>query len=225
MPGSKPMIVWNIVIIILLLYSCIIVPVTVAFFDPPLPGDESASLDQYFGSLADGLFFIDIFVNFLSAYEIPGTESLEVKPGVIAKEYLLSWFLVDLVACIPVELFSGFFALLGNGDKAQAARYSKLARLPRIYRLIRIIRIFKILKVFKYNKGFGKCLAKLKFTAGTNRVIKFVGFMFFLVHILACVWFLQARLLDFDMTTWVYRAGYVDEKEYKQYIMALYWAF
>jgi len=161
----------------------------VAFFDPE-PEGEGVSLNTLVSSTSDGLFFADIFVNFMSAYVIPGTDSIEVNASVLAKEYLLSWFAIDLIACVPVELFQVGIKMLGDENDTKAARYSKLARLPRIYRIVRIIRIFKILKVFKYNKGFGKCLAKFKFSAGTNRVIKFVMFMFFLVHLFACIWFL-----------------------------------
>jgi len=97
------MMFWNILIMILLFYSCVIVPVQVAFYDPD-PSNE-INLDKIASLSADALFFIDIFVNFLSAYEIPGTNILETRPSVLAKDYLLSWFAIDLVACIPVELF------------------------------------------------------------------------------------------------------------------------
>lgn len=56
-----------------------------------------------FELLVDFLFFIDIIVNFLSTYLT--NEGDEVTdPRVIAKGYLKSWFLLDLIACVPFSL-------------------------------------------------------------------------------------------------------------------------
>ena len=62
-------------------------------------------MDKVIGLIVDALFFVDIFVNFLSAYEVPGSNTFEVRLSVLAKDYLLSWFFVDFIACIPIELF------------------------------------------------------------------------------------------------------------------------
>jgi hypothetical protein len=60
----------------------------------------------------DGLFGIDILINFLSAFENPDG-SLEPRISKIAMNYLKFWFLVDIFAVIPVQLFE-----LGNTNDA-----------------------------------------------------------------------------------------------------------
>lgn len=51
--------------------------------------------------IVDILFILDLFVNFFMAYERrDGTSETRMK--FIAKDYLRSWFFVDLIACIPV---------------------------------------------------------------------------------------------------------------------------
>lgn len=55
--------------------------------------------------------------------------------------------------------------------------------------------------------------------------MKFILVAMFAVHIMACVWFMQARLRDFDPDTWVYNIGKVDEKWFYQYFYSMYWAF
>lgn len=99
---------WNIVMILLLTYSCVYVPVEVAFLDYEI-GGRAYKLDKFSGLTVDFLFFCDIIINFISAYEIPGSNSFEVRLSVLAKEYVLSWFFIDLVACLPVDIFEAIF--------------------------------------------------------------------------------------------------------------------
>ena len=82
--------------ILLLTYSCVYVPVEVAFLDYEI-GGRAYKLDKFSGLTVDFLFFCDIIINFISAYEIPGSNSFEVRLSVLAKEYVLSWFFIDRV--------------------------------------------------------------------------------------------------------------------------------
>lgn len=78
----------------LLLYTSTYVPYRVAFVD------DSSTAYTIFEYFVDSLFFSDIFINFLSAIEKPdGT--VEVKFKRIAKAYLTSWFILDILATIP----------------------------------------------------------------------------------------------------------------------------
>lgn len=94
MPDSRFKINWNMVIIILLLYTATFVPYRTAFID-----DASGGLAG-FEWLVDILFMIDLFVNFISAYE-DGDKNTEVRLRHIVKNYIKSWFLLDVIACIP----------------------------------------------------------------------------------------------------------------------------
>jgi hypothetical protein len=138
----------------------------------------------------DLLFFVDIFVNFLSAFERKGTNIYETRPGYIAKDYLTGWFIIDVIACIPIPVIEALLGLFSDDVDKESSSLSKLARLPRIYRVVRIIRIFKILKVFKYSGLMGKCVGKLNMSSGSKRVFSFLAFACFLVHIMACVYWL-----------------------------------
>jgi hypothetical protein len=50
--------------------------------------------------IVDALFFIDIFINFISAYE-NSDKNIEVRLRVIAQNYVSSWFFLDLLAVFP----------------------------------------------------------------------------------------------------------------------------
>ena len=63
MPSSQFKTFWNIIVILLLLYTSTVVPYQVAFVD------EDTLMMTAFNSLVDVLFGVDIIINFLSAYE------------------------------------------------------------------------------------------------------------------------------------------------------------
>lgn len=94
MPESKLKIIWNFVIIALLTYTATFVPYSAAFIDNPTEAQSD------FEWLVDVLFIIDLFVNLLSAYE-DEDKNIEVRLGYIVRNYIKSWFLLDLTACIP----------------------------------------------------------------------------------------------------------------------------
>ena len=87
-------------ILLLLCYTATFLPISVAFFDV-----DSHALTN-FELFIDGLFFIDVYVNFVSAYVDKGTGFIEVNFKKIAMNYLLSWFVLDLTASIPFQLFT-----------------------------------------------------------------------------------------------------------------------
>ena len=95
MPESNFKRFWNIIIILLLIYTASFVPVKTAFFD-----DDPHGLAE-FEQVLDALFMLDLIIQFFSAYQDPSTGFIEVRPKMIAKNYISSWFLIDATACIP----------------------------------------------------------------------------------------------------------------------------
>ena len=58
-------------------------------------------------SIVDVIFFIDIILNFHTTYVGPGGEVVS-DPKVIRVNYLKSWFLIDLLSCLPYDVFNAF---------------------------------------------------------------------------------------------------------------------
>lgn len=167
--------------------------------------------------MIDLCFFMDLIVTFLSSYEdVNGHEETRLK--YIAINYLTGWFVVDLLATIPTQVFEV------DGEQSDTNRLARLGRLPRLYRLTKILRLVKVFKSLTYNRAFNKMTGKINLTSGRTRILKSVLVAFFLVHIIACFWFMQAKFNDFDMTTWVYRMNVVDMPFFMQYVYSVYWA-
>lgn len=58
-------------------------------------------------SIVDVIFFIDIVLNFHTTYVGPGGEVVS-DPKVIRLNYLKSWFVIDLLSCLPYDVFNAF---------------------------------------------------------------------------------------------------------------------
>jgi hypothetical protein len=142
LPDSKFKIFWNIVTIILLVYTAIFVPYNVAFVD----SDDKSAVNEAISTTIDILFTIDIFINFLSGFEDPLDQKVVTDLRVIAVTYIKSWFIPDVLACLPFQLFMSADA---DPSAAASAKLIRLSRLPRLYRLIRVLRMFKMIKVMK----------------------------------------------------------------------------
>lgn len=178
-----------------------------------------------FETCVDFLFVTDIIINFFSAYEDQKV-GLEVRLRKIAMNYLCSWFALDICSCIPLQLME--LETSGSNDSSQnhssKLKLIRLSRLPRLYRLMRILRLFKLLRLFKSNQTFKKIFDLINVNVGIVKMITVLVSVFFLVHLVGCFWFMQAKLDDFNPDTWVVRLDYVNEESGVQYLASLYWA-
>jgi hypothetical protein len=85
-------------LVLLILYTAFVVPYKIAFID-----DDSittAILDY----IVDILFAVDLFVNFITMYEDSERGVSVRNPKKIAVNYLKSWFIMDLLACLPIDI-------------------------------------------------------------------------------------------------------------------------
>lgn len=194
-PESKFKAFWNVVIILLLFYTGTVVPYRTAFVDTTSPEM------QIFELIVDGLFVIDLFVNFVSAYENED-KKIEMSLSRITVNYVTGWFFLDLIACLPFQLI---FPTESQGDGGKYNKLIRLARLPRLYRLLRILRLFKLLKSMKKNENFKVYFERFRKNPGISRMLKMLIMIIFLVHLTACFWFLSAKLEEFTDDTWVVR--------------------
>src|SRR5882724_1930199 len=58
-------------------------------------------------SIVDVIFFIDIVLNFHTTFVGPGGEVVS-DPKIIRMNYLKSWFVIDLLSCLPYDIVNAF---------------------------------------------------------------------------------------------------------------------
>lgn len=98
-PEDRLRIHWDLFITLVLLISCMTTPYRIAFGEHVEP--MGWMITNYF---IDGMFLIDICINFNSAFYNNDYLVVEDRKK-IARQYIFSWFLIDLLAIIPFDLF------------------------------------------------------------------------------------------------------------------------
>jgi CRP-like cAMP-binding protein len=210
-PRNVLRVLWNIIYTIAVLEVGLVRPFRLAF----LESDIDLSW-LYFDSVVDFLFLIDIFFNLNSTYT--NEEGVEVRNRhSIAKRYLKSWLLPDIVSCLPMILTHQANYDLG------ASYHMTPGRLPRLYRLVKILRVMKMIASMQKMESIEYLQTKLSLKTSTIKIIVFLCAATLLLHNISCIWFLMARLED-SPETWLASTGTVDTSISDQYITSLYWA-
>ena len=131
-PDGKFRVCWDILLSLLLMYLAVMVPIEIGF-DPSLPVELIA-----FNICLDFIFIFDILLNFRTGYSVQ--KRYVWDKALVAKRYLSTWFLPDLLSSIPVQLI---LLVMGDGSRAsdrpllilKMVRLLKLGRLSRFGRL------------------------------------------------------------------------------------------
>lgn len=125
--------------------------------------------------IVDLVFVCDMCVAFITALK-DGKMYNTAHLAIIIK-YLRSWFVVDLVATVPLDLI---FWLANDAGSGGFSRSAKLLRVAKIFRTLRILRLFRVKRI----------ATTLEISCGLNvsmfSVIKFCVVFLLLAHMLAC---------------------------------------
>lgn len=215
MPENNLKKIWDVIILQFMIYTITYLPFRVCFLD-----DYSESFFYY--ELVMQIFFgIDIVITFFTAFhnenDVLVTSKIE-----IALNYLRSWFVIDLIACLPLS-----YVLSDEQDGPSSYNnLIRLGRLSRLYRLLRVIRLIRIVKLANVKKL--KILEYFKkltsFTTSMQRMLKTMILCLMFVHLSSCFFFLIAKIDEFGPDSWVTRIGIQDYDPEIQYLYAFYWS-
>lgn len=219
-PASPFMKRWDILMALLLLFTAVVTPFETAFLE------TSVNALFILNRLVDFLFFVDMAVNFLAPYQGKGKEEGQwiYDGGKIARNYLKSWFTIDLLSLLPFDLVSTFVAS------------PEIQRL-KVVRIVRLFRLLKLFRVFRAKRIMARWETLIDFNYKLVSLIKFATMMFAFAHWMSCVWMLAANVnsacvnicheQDDDLLplmTWVDGAGLVGAKAFDLYAASLYWS-
>jgi len=88
-------------------------------------------------TITDFVFLVDILMNFRFAYVNEAFEVVTNKKK-IAASYLRSWFLIDFLSILPVNLM--FQYMIKMPDSTNLANYLGLFKLLRLFRLAKFLK-------------------------------------------------------------------------------------
>jgi hypothetical protein len=67
-----------------------------------------------------------------------------------------------------------------------------------------------MLRIFRKSSEFKEYLGSLNISVGMMRMLNVLGLQFFMVHLMACFWFMSATLEENIFATWVGARDVVD---------------
>uniref|UniRef100_A0A7I4Z0N3 Potassium voltage-gated channel protein eag n=1 Tax=Haemonchus contortus TaxID=6289 RepID=A0A7I4Z0N3_HAECO len=167
--------IWDWSILALTFYTAFMVPFNIAFknslkpfFMQPFREYPGGGIDSValMDSIVDVIFFADILLNFHTTFVGPGGEVV-IDPSIIRQNYFKSWFLIDLLSCLPYDIFYMF--------KRDDERIGSLFSALKVVRLLRLGRVAR--KLDNY----------LEYGAATLLLLLCAYVL--VAHWLACIWF------------------------------------
>ena len=128
------------IIAILIFVTCGFTPYFLAF------PDKYSYPVLIFDNLMNAFFFVDICMNFFTAYYDEDYEIIDDLKEVF-KNYFLGWFFIDLISVIPFDQFTtvdGF------------NRIARISRIGKLYKVIKITKLVRLLKTVKVRSKISK---------------------------------------------------------------------
>jgi len=177
---------WNILILFVTLGFLFIITYRIVF--------ASFAGDGLYYAL-NSLLFADIGMNFITKAKV-GHRRLETA-GEVARYYLQSWFVIDLLAAFPFEVF--LLAIFGGMPSD-----------PYLSKLYLILQGLTLIKLFKASRIFKELQESLRIIPALMRLIKVAYWLFASLHLMALGWVLIG-------------AGEKAGAALDRYIRAFYW--
>jgi hypothetical protein len=150
---------------------------------------------QMINTFVDIMFLLDIILIFNTTFYDDEFKLVKDRKT-IARSYISGWFSIDLVAIVPFDILFG-----GTGEIKNLVR---IARLGKMYKLVKLTRLIRVAKISRDNSKMFKFLQKfLKIRLGLQRLASFIISFFILIHIVACLWIMTAKVNDTTDGTWM----------------------
>ena len=208
---------WDLVILLLILYSCVVVPFRIGM------GADAQGTMWSFEVFVTLMFLTDIFFNFNTAY--PEGPNYVIDRAMIASNYLKSWFVIDALSSFPVELVD----LAMEASKELARQRGEVVEdntFAKALRALRMVRLLRMMKLLKMQELIDELEDRLGMNMQILQIVKMVVMLLYLTHLLGCGWFFIGMNAG-GASSWLqsYDDGSgADAPTDVQYLYSVYWA-
>ena len=154
---------WDGCVTIGLLFTVFVTPIEVCLFVDTsfsVPGMQSLFV---INRLVDGIFGVDVVVNFFLAYQEPPSRGgyWVTKLPAIRLHYLRTSFTVDVLSTLPFDLLLQVGIIDGNSQNASLLRLVRTIRMVRLVKLLRIMRGSRIIARWRSHIGLSYASAAM----------------------------------------------------------------
>ena len=172
---------WDLIQLVFLIYVSFGVPLRVCFdIDVPL-----WTIWFWVDNIVDAYFIIDLFMNFRTSYK--REDGLMEDDWVyISQHYLKTWFIIDLVSCVPVQYIGMAFDSSAQSDtEGKGAGGSEYKAL----KALRLVRMSKMLRLAKLKRILTKYQEKIDLMQYMEMYV-LIAVVMLLAHLLCCFFYL-----------------------------------
>ncbi|XP_055495676.1 potassium voltage-gated channel subfamily H member 1a [Leucoraja erinacea] len=177
---------WDWIILILTFYTAIMVPYNVSF-----KTKQNNVTWLVVDSIVDVIFLVDIVLNFHTTFVGPAGEVIS-DPKLIRMNYLKTWFVIDLLSCLPYDVINAF----ENVDEGISSLFSSL-------KVVRLLRLGRVARKLDHYIEYGAAV-----------LVLLVCVFGLAAHWLACIWYsigdyevINEELNRIRTDSWLYQLG------------------
>ncbi|KOO24404.1 voltage-gated ion channel superfamily [Chrysochromulina tobinii] len=216
MPSEPRKESWDMLMLVLILYSMWMVPLRICF------DEEATGCWLAFEILISIAFMLDVVITFNTVVYEATTGTWVLSRRQIAQRYLGGWFWIDAPASVPVELIDITIDRLSNSGDTGSLGALRMLRLFRLFRLLRLLKLGDYIEVLESAADMNLKFLKIL-------LMKFQ--LIAIAHLLGCFWFSMYVLNSADpaLTTWA--ETYDEGRAVKEgtstslkYMYSIYWA-
>ncbi|NWX85780.1 KCNH1 protein, partial [Nothoprocta pentlandii] len=196
---------WDWIILILTFYTAILVPYNVSF-----KTKQNNVAWLVVDSIVDVIFLVDIVLNFHTTFVGPAGEVIS-DPKLIRMNYLKTWFVIDLLSCLPYDVINAFenvdeVSMLGPLLSLYFIIFEKKKGISSLFSSLKVVRLLRL----------GRVARKLDhyIEYGAAVLVLLVCVFGLAAHWLACIWYSigDYEVIDEDTNTirpesWLYQLG------------------
>ena len=188
---------WDLVTTLGLVFTALVTPVEVAFFQPPPPDERWSDALFLTNRAIDVIFITDMLLQLRIAYAAHTTDGLqwELRSWRIVKHYLTSaWFALDLFSVL-----TSLFDVLGDESTEDL----------KALRAVRALRLVKLVKLARGSRIFKRWEMRMSINYSVLTLCGAITSIGVTCHWMACIWGMQATFNP--LNSWMGAKGYCVE--------------
>ena len=216
-PDSFIVIFIDFFVAICVLYNIIFIPLFLGKKDIYCSTGDYYNLENIIENFIDFVFLFDLFINFFIDY-YNFDEVLVSDYKSIVKNYLNTWFFIDLICAIPIKtLFILFNKICYDEGFKTTPLYN-----GHYYYLLMLIRLLKIFQVISKNKFLAYIENKLSEYENFNsygRLLISILIFFMSLHIVACIFIFIGKN---EYPSWIINFNHQNKSFNQLYLVGIY---
>mmetsp|Transcript_117871 Transcript_117871/g.263503 ORF Transcript_117871/g.263503 Transcript_117871/m.263503 type:complete len:787 (-) Transcript_117871:38-2398(-) len=221
-PNSKVRLAWDIMGMLFIGYDIVFIPLQIFNM-------EKTSVLAFMDMTLILFWTCDLFLNFIVGYHHGGILVLNFLK--IAKRYLRTWFVLDIILVSSEWLLVVIDGLDEEGESSGADGMESLglARLTKTVRFLRLLRLFRLLRLMKLPKYLMRIEEQIQSEVAVVLIgiTKLTFCILIINHIIACIWYGigTVEASKPEDSTWLQVAGISDNTSLGyRYCTSLHWS-